>query len=310
MAVGIVVEYNPFHNGHIKQIEWVKENFPGEKIIVVMSDKFTQRGDLAVASFKERSKIAKKYGVDKVLKLSFEETCQAAHIFAYNAIMKLYTKGKIDKLVFGSETNDPSTMINIATILKNNEAKYYELIRQKQKQNKISFPKAAAEALKDLTGSSYEMPNDILGLEYVKVIINNNLPIKIFTLKRNVDFHSDVAQGEYASASFLRNKIYQGEDISQYSPMIFKKTPKNISDYYIKFQKKVLLLGKEKIKPIPVVSEGLEDLLFKHINMPTYECFVDACTSKRYTSSRIKRIMAWVLNYKNTTIKKITKKAK
>ncbi|WP_406617333.1 nucleotidyltransferase [Mycoplasmopsis adleri] len=310
MAVGIVVEYNPFHNGHIKQIEWVKENFPGEKIIVVMSDKFTQRGDLAVASFKERSKIAKKYGVDKVLKLSFEETCQAAHIFAYNAIMKLYTKGKIDKLVFGSETNDPSTMINIATILKNNEAKYYELIRQKQKQNKISFPKAAAEALKDLTGSSYEMPNDILGLEYVKVIINNNLPIKIFTLKRNVDFHSDVAQGEYASASFLRNKIYQGEDISQYSPMIFKKTPKNISDYYIKFQKKVLLLGKEKIKLIPVVSEGLEDLLFKHINMPTYECFVDACTSKRYTSSRIKRIMAWVLNYKNTTIKKITKKAK
>ncbi len=81
MSVGIVVEYNPFHNGHTRQINWIKNNFPNEKIIVVMSDKYTQRGELAVASFSKRVKIDKKYGVDKVLKLRLWRNCASRTYF-------------------------------------------------------------------------------------------------------------------------------------------------------------------------------------------------------------------------------------
>lgn len=295
MAVGIIVEYNPFHNGHIRQINWIKENFPGEKIIAIMSDKFTQRGELAVAPFKERKKIAKKYGVDKVIKLGFEQTVQAAHVFAYNAVMELYEKGKIDKLVFGSESNDPQKMIEIAQIIKNNQEEFYEEIKRIQKVEKFSFPKAASLAIKKIAGDSYEMPNDILGFEYVKTIINNNLPIKIYSIKRNTDYHSLEASEIYASATFLREKIYKGEDISKWSPMVFYKIPKHTSELYIKFQKNMLNAEREKLQEIPVISEGIENLLIKHISIPTYDLFVEACTSKRYTASRIKRIMAWVI---------------
>ncbi|WP_029513565.1 nucleotidyltransferase [Mycoplasmopsis primatum] len=294
MAVGIIVEYNPFHNGHIRQIKWIKEKFPDEKIIAVMSNKFTQRGDLAVASFAKRAKIAKKYGVDKVLKLPFEETAQAAHIFAYNAVMKLYEKGKIDKLVFGSEIDNVDLMVDIATMLKEKNDEFYEKVRFLQKRDKISFPKASALAIKEISGHSFEMPNDILGFEYIKVIVNNNLPIKVYSIKRNIDFNSLEPQDNYASATLLRSMIYDGLDISQYSPMTFDSIPKHINSYYESFQKKVLS-SKDKIKKIPVVSEGIENLLFKNISMPTYELFVEACTSKRYTASRIKRIMAWVI---------------
>lgn len=304
MAIGIVAEYNPFHNGHIRQINWIKEKFPNEKIIVVMSDKFTQRGDLSIASFNERAKIAKKYGVSKVLKLSFEDTCQAAHIFAHNAIMKLYTKGKIDKLVFGSESDDADNMFNLANFLRDHQEEFYTKTRSVQKNTKVSFPKACSIVLKEMTGQNFEMPNDILGFEYVKVIVNHNLPIKVYTIKRNINFHSMEPNNEFASASLLRKMIFNAEDISKYSPMVFKKTPKNIVDYYLNFQKKVLLLGKEKLKLIPVISEGLENLIFKNINIPTYDAFIDACTSKRYTSSRIKRIIAWVLKKKSIKIKK------
>ncbi|WP_338822721.1 nucleotidyltransferase [Mycoplasmopsis felifaucium] len=305
MAIGIVAEYNPFHNGHIKQIKWIKENFPGEKIIVVLTEKITQRGEFAVASFKERAKIAKEFGVDKVLKLSFDETCQAAHIFAFNAVMKLYTKGKINKIVFGSETNDVKKMIEIATILRDKQNEFYELTRKIQKNQKVSFPKACSIALAEISGLNYNMPNDILGFEYVKTIINNNLPIEIFSIERNVGFHSDETNGEYASASLLRKMIYAGEDISQYSPMKFTKTPMNIGNLYLKFQRRVIKWGKDIIKLIPIISEGMENLICKNINMPTYEQFIDACTSKRYTSSRIKRIVAWVLFKKPRNLKKL-----
>lgn len=294
MSVGIVVEYNPFHNGHIRQINWIKNNFPNEKIIVVMSDKYTQRGELAVASFSKRAKIAKKYGVDKVLKLSFEETVQAAHIFAHNAIMKLYKKGKIDKLVFGSETNNVDLMITIAKGIKEKEKEFFELVKKYQKSEKISFPKASAMAINSLFGHNFTMPNDILAFEYIKIIVNNNLPIVPYAIERNIHYHSDETNDIYASASLLRKMIYANEDISYYSPMIFKKMPKQTADLYSLFQKKVIK-NKDKIKNIPVVSEGLENLIVKWVNEPSYNLFIENCTSKRYTSSRIKRIIAWVL---------------
>ncbi|WP_029512589.1 nucleotidyltransferase [Mycoplasmopsis iners] len=291
--IGIVVEYNPFHNGHIRQLAWIKKEFPNEKIVIVMSDKFSQRGELIVAPFKQRKKIAKKYGVNKVLKLSLQEGVQAAHIFAKNAINKLYKYG-INKLVFGSESNNPEQMIKLAQFLNNNQTNFDEKIRYNIKQAKLAYPKAYQMALENLSGQSFIKPNDILGFEYTKVIVNNNWPIKIFTLARNVDFHSQETNQNYASASLLRNMLLNNQDITYFSPMKIKKMP-NMEKFYSKFKKIMSTSPLTKIKKIPLVSEGIENLFLKHLNCRTYNEFIENCTSKRYTASRIKRIMAWIV---------------
>ncbi|MCT4469371.1 nucleotidyltransferase [Mycoplasma sp. HS2188] len=291
--VGIVAEYNPFHNGHIRQINWVKQNFPGEKIIVVMSDKFSQRGEFTIASFFSRKRIAKKYGVNKVIKLSFDETVQAAHIFAYHAVMKLHQAG-VNKIVFGSESDDVKQMLYLAQFLNKNSDDFNKTIRKYIKKEKMAYPKAFSLALSELSGSSYDLPNDILGFEYVKTIVNNNLDIQIYSIKRNIEFHSEQTYENYASASLLRKKIKNNEDISKYTPMRIKKG-RFIEKTYFKFKKILLSTPLEKIKRIKLVSEGIENLFLKNIHHTNYDDFIQACVSKRYTASRIKRIYAWIL---------------
>ncbi|WP_029609015.1 nucleotidyltransferase [Mycoplasma simbae] len=296
MPIGIVAEYNPFHNGHIRQINWIKENFPNEKIIVVMSDKFSQRGEYTIASFRARKAIAKKYGVNKVIKLKFEQTVQAAHIFAYHSVIALHKAG-VDKIVFGSESSDVEAMYKIANILKQNEQNFNHIIRRYIKKEKLAYPKAFALALQELSGQSYTMPNDILGFEYIKTIVNNNLNIKAYSIQRNIDFHANKPNETYASASWLREQLRLNKDISKYSPMKIKK-PRFIDQKYSKFIKILTKTPKHKLQQIPLVSEGIENLLLKNANQNDYNSFVDACVSKRYTASRIKRIIAWILNKK------------
>ena len=293
MSIGIIAEYNPFHNGHIYQINYIKNNFPGEKIIVIMSGKYVQRGELAIASFKKRKNIALKNGVDKVIELPQEFVIQAAHIFAQEAVKLLYAEG-VSKIVFGSETDNIQLFYDIANILKNNLEEYNAKLKLNLKKGN-SFPKAAALTLENMCGKSFEMPNDILGIEYVKAIVNNNYNIQAISIKREIGFHSDEVKGDMASASKIRKMIFDGEDISKYSPMVFKKMPKRIEDKYSKFQKIIKTKPLSEIAKINLVSEGMENLFYKNIDEKTYEEFLNKVNSKRYTSSRIKRVMLNIL---------------
>ena len=108
VRIGIVAEYNPFHNGHIYQINEIKKRWPNSTIVVVMSGRFVQRGEIAIAPFEKRKEIALQNGVDELYELPFFYATQAAHIFAYGAIMELH-KHNIDILVFGSETDRQDT---------------------------------------------------------------------------------------------------------------------------------------------------------------------------------------------------------
>ncbi|MGL4343355.1 MAG: nucleotidyltransferase [Metamycoplasmataceae bacterium] len=292
MSIAIIAEYNPFHNGHIYQLMKTKELFPNEKIIIILSGKYTQRGEIAVASFKKRKKIALKYGADKVIQLPFKYATQAAHIFAKGAV-EIINKNKIDKLIFGSETDEIEIFYQIAKSIYNDENGYYQKVKMKMK-NGISFPKASAIVLEELNGISFQMPNDILGLEYVKEIVKNDYPIKAYCIKRTINFHSEEINDNFASASLIRKMLDQKQDISLYSPMRIKKV-KKIEDYYPKFQKIVQNTPSEKLAKIKLLSEGMENLFKKNIDAKTYEEFVNRTNSKRYTSSRIKRAMLYVL---------------
>lgn len=293
MAVGIIAEYNPFHNGHIYQLKEAQKRFPGEEIIVILSEKYVQRGEIAVASFEERKKMALEYGATKVVPLPFEYSTQAAHIFASGAV-KIANDNGVDKLFFGSESDDPKTLMLIANTIYKREDEYNKILKTKLKEG-LSFPKANALTLEELIGQSIVMPNDILGLEYCKSIVLNKYNIATHTLKRTVGFHSDEINNSFASATKLREMIYKGESIEKYSPMKITLPIERIEDYYGEFQKKVRESTPEELREITLISEGMENLFKKHIEMPTYNEFVNATNSKRYTSSRIKRVMLYVL---------------
>ena len=293
MPIGIIAEYNPFHNGHIYQIKKAKQKWPNEPIFVFMSGKYVQRGEIAIASFRKRKKAALKNGVNKVFKLPFECSTQAAHIFASKAVF-LVNKKKVDKLFFGSETGSASKLLEIAKTIYQNEKEYNKILKSFLKQG-LSFPKSSNETLKKLMNKDVSLPNDILGLEYCKTIVQNNYPITPFALKREVPFHSDKVVKNIASATYIRKLILKNQDVSKYTPMTFNKKVKTIESKYFKFQKIVKKMSPFQLSSIKLVSEGMENLFKKNINCSTYEDFVDKCTSKRYTSSRIKRTMLYVL---------------
>ncbi|ADE19747.1 nucleotidyltransferase [Mycoplasma crocodyli] len=294
--VGIIAEYNPFHNGHLFQLNWIKERFNNPYIIVAMSYKYSQRGERCIYSWSQRKKVAKKFGVNKFIKLGVNISAQAAHIFARESILKL-NKEKIDYLVFGSETNDINLFKNIAITLKEKESEYNNLIKKYLKVGGNSFPRSTNLALQELTNSNISMPNDILGIEYVKTIVNNNLNIEPICIKRTIDFHSQDLENNFASATKLREMIKNNIDVSNYTPVDYGKykKQKDIRCYYKKFQKIIRNTSPEKLRKYKMISEGIENLFKKNIEEKTYDIFVEKCTSKRYTSSRIKRTILFVL---------------
>lgn len=302
IKVGIVAEYNPFHNGHIYHINTIKKMFENPKIIVAMSHKYTQRGEIPIINWKTRVFYAKKYGVSKFIKLDVNTSSQAAHIFAKKAVLKL-NKYKIDFLAFGSETNDVNLFIKIAQKLKENSSEYNRLIKHFLKKSGLSFPRATNLALNNLLGYDINMPNDILGLEYVKTIINNNLSIIPISTQRTIGYHSNDVFESFASATKIRELVRNNQDVSEYTPVDFKrvKIQKKIEDYYPKFQKIVKSKTAKKISEYHLITEGMENLFKKNIEEKSYESFVEKCTSKRYTASRIKRSMLFVFLKKKKT---------
>lgn len=294
LRIGIIAEYNPFHNGHIHQINEIKKRWPQSQIIVILSGKYVQRGELAIAPFEVRKNIALQNNVDEVYELPFEFATQAAHIFAQGAIKEL-SKHNIDYLVFGSETNDIDNFYLVAKTIKDNNDLYYQKIKKAMKTG-ISFPKANQIVLEELIGKSFTLPNDILGLEYVKAIVNNNYPIKAFCIKRTNDFHSMIPSNNIASATYIRKLIFDNNlEYKQFTPMIFDKVPDRIENYYSNFQDIVKNTPNEELKKIKLISEGMENLFKKHIDASSYDEFVSRVNSKRYTSSRIKRAMLYIL---------------
>lgn len=295
IKVGIIAEYNPFHNGHIFQINWIKKQFPNSQIIVALSKKYTQRGELAILSYRKRKKMAKSYGVSKVIPLNVMDTSQAAHIFAQQAIFKL-NKQKINYLVFGCESNNIDIFIECANLIKNNLDKYNFLVKKYLKEKGNSFPKATNLALQELSGRNIELPNDILANEYVKTIIFNNLNIIPLTHERTVNYHSLEVSDSFASATKIREMFFNGEDFSKFTPVPKKWfSKKRIQDSYPKLQKIIRSSSPEKLRKYKMVDEGIENLFKKHIDITDYDSFAQKCVSKRYTSSRIKRTLLFIL---------------
>ena len=294
MAVGIIAEYNPFHNGHLYHLEKVKEMFKDEEIVLVMSGNFTERGEASIIDKWSKKDIALKSGIDLVIELPYAFATDSADYFAYAAVTIL-EKLNVEQFVFGSETNDINIFYEIADIQINNEmfdplAKIYMKMGE-------NYPTALSKALFDLTNKKVNLPNDLLGISYVKTILKNNYKIKPICIKRENDYNSKELTDSISSATSIREAIKENKDISSYVPEYVLPYLNNIhlNEEYFKFLKYKIML-EDDLSIYHGVDEGIDSKIKKVIkDATTYDELINKIKSKRYTYSKISRMLNHIL---------------
>lgn len=298
-VLGIIVEYNPFHNGHIYHIQKAKEITQCDYTIAVMSSHFVQRGEPAIIDKWTRSALAVDYGVDLVIELPFVYACQSADYFAKGAIDLLHAIGVSD-ICFGSEDGHINTFLDIAKAIENHQEQYDMLIKRYMKEG-IRYPDACNQALENIMGKAIRTPNDLLGLSYVKEIIANHYHINPHCFLRTNNYHDTTLQ-TIASASAIRKAIREGQDISDSlpHPELYNQTTYFLDDFYPFLRYQILTSTPLQLSQYHLVEEGLENLLIAKINQSqSMEEFIQSLLSKRYTRPRIQRMLIHIL-MKNT----------
>lgn len=290
-AIGIIVEYNPFHNGHLYQINKVKELYPNSKIVVILNGYFLERGLISLETKKEKAKLALKYGVDLVIELPFAFGSNSADTFA-SASLYLLNELKVKKLVFGSESNNITLLKTIAS--KQLEPDFDKKLKTYLNEG-LNYPTALNKAI----GISLDSPNDLLGVSYIKSILQNNYDIEPITIKRTNDYHDNKLNDSIVSASNIREKFNNGENISKYIP---EGNLVNIN-YDLFFQLlKYKILSDDNLNEYLTVDEGIDNKLKKVINeVNSIDELINSIKTKRYTYNRLMRMFIHILiGYKKT----------
>jgi predicted nucleotidyltransferase len=294
--IGIVAEYNPFHNGHLYHIKKVKEMYPDSTIIIILGGHFMQRGESSIINKWDKADIALNYGADIVMELPFPFATQSADIFAKGSIQILkYLKA--DTIVFGSESNDVKKLEEMARIQIDND-KYQELVK-KELDNGINYPTALSNSLKALTNNEINSPNDILGVSYIREIIRENANIKPVTIKRTNDYHSNDIKTDIASASAIRKSLKDKNEIIKLVPDItYKYLNKEnffIEDYFnlLKYQ---IMININNLDKFQTVDEGIENRIKKYIyESESLEDLISKIKTKRYTYNKIRRMFTHIM---------------
>ena len=292
-SIGIIAEYNPFHNGHLYHLSKIKELYPDHTIVLVMSGNFTERGDVSIIDKWKKTEIAKKAGIDLIVELPFPFATQSADYFSYGAIT-LLEHLKVERVIFGSESNNIEDLSLIAETQLNNED-FDKLVKIYSKFGH-NYPTALSLALKDLTGKVITTPNDLLGISYIKTIKKNNYKIIPETIKRTSDYHN-VSLLEHSSATAIREALKGKQDVSAYVPEITHEYLTNlhyIEDYFPLLKYKILT--EKDLSIYQTVDEGIDAALKKHIlEVSSYEELVNKLKSKRYTYNKITRMLLHIL---------------
>lgn len=220
-AVGLVTEYNPFHNGHLYHLNKAMELTGADISVAVMSGDFVQRGESAVLDKYTRTSMALNSGVNLVVELPVNYAVSSAESFAAGAL-KILDYIKADSIAFGSESGDIERLSKLAHILCDNEDTLYKEI-SKYTANGISYAAARQKVVEKLTdkdtAAMLTSSNNILAVEYLKAIIKNNYAIKPYTVQRQGDSYNDTdIRSEYASATALRENL-KADNISEYIPV-------------------------------------------------------------------------------------------
>ena len=293
-AIGIIAEYNPLHNGHYYQIRTIKEKYPNHVIVLVMVGNYTERGEVAIIDKFSRTEIALNHGIDLVIELPYPFSTQSADYFAYGGIT-LLEELQVERVIFGSESNDLNTIKTIAEAqIENNE--FEKLVKIYSRLGK-NYPTAIACAIKDLTGKEIEEPNDLLGISYVKTILKNKYKIIPETIKRTNSYHSKELKTNISSGTAIREALKRNESVENQIPNDTTSYYNNIhkmDDYFDLLKYKILT--EEDLSKYQLVEEGIDKKLKREIQHSTnYDDFIKRIKSKRYTYNKLSRMLLHIL---------------
>ena len=291
--IGLIAEYNPFHNGHQYQINKIKEKYPDSILIAVISSSYTQRGDISVLNKWEKASIALDNQVDIVVELPFVYATQSSDIFARGAI-EILNKLKVNKIIFGTERDTLEELILLAdTQIKSKE--YNKLVKKYQNEG-LNYATSTNKALEDLTNIKVSTPNDLLALSYIREIKQNNYNIEYENIKRTIPYHSGQIEENIASASAIRKQYQEGKKISNLIPYSPNKLYKISMSMYYPILKYKILSEDKNLKKYQTVEEGIENRIIKYISESnTYEELINNIKTKRYTYNRISRMLLHIL---------------
>lgn len=327
-VLGIIAEYNPFHNGHLYHLESSKKLTNCEYTIAIITGNFTQRGSTSIIDKWEKTKAALSNGIDLVIELPLLYSISSAENFADGAIKILNSLNIVDYLSFGTETKDINILDDIANVLYNEPEQYKSLLLDELKKG-LSFPKARENALlnylNDFNKYSNVLsnPNNILGIEYLKALKKYKSTITPICIPRfETSYNSIDFSNNFASATAIRNLIKNNrfneiKDLipnSTYSILLENFNKEHIIPDLNVFEKEIMYILRkmtiEEISDLPDVSEGLEFTIKNAVNSCNTICeSTDLIKSKRYTLSRINRIFLYALldiNKKDMNLSKNT----
>lgn len=292
--IGIIVEYNPFHNGHIYQINEIKKKYKDSIIIVCMSSSFTQRGDLSILNKFEKTKIAMENNVDLVIELPYIYTVQGSDIFAKYSL-EILNNLKIDTLCFGIENDNINNLIKAAKTQLNN--KKFDIKVKEYLDLGINYPTALNKSLKDLIDIEIKEPNELLALSYIKEILRNNYNIELFPIKRTNDYHDILSNNDISSASNIRYSIQNNIEYKNKVPCnvynILKT--KTFNNKYFEFLK-YKILSEDNLNKYLDVDEGLNIRIKESIYISnSLEELINNIKTKRYTYNKISRMLNHIL---------------
>ncbi len=313
---GIIVEYNPLHNGHLYHINKTKELTNCDALICVMSGNFAQRGIPSSIDKWTKTKMALNNGVDLVIEIPTVYSVSSAEFFSYGSVSLLNSLGIVNNICFGSEHGNINDIYNISNILLEEPIEFKSLLKTYLSEGLV-FPMARANALYDylinsnmnisnlLLDDFLNSSNNILGIEYCKSLIKLNSSIKPYTLKREgASYNSNLLHSEFSSATSIRKFVKENGSLTKLESHVPSSVLTEILNLYSKnyeftFEDSMFPYIKHKsftsnnsLVNLPDVSEGLDNKIIKSLqNNMSYSSALEAMKSKRYTYTRLSRIL-------------------
>ncbi|WP_252503696.1 nucleotidyltransferase [Sporosarcina sp. Marseille-Q4943] len=315
-ATGIVVEYNPLHNGHVYHAQQARKATDADVIIAVMSGNFLQRGEPAFVDKWTRTKMALASGVDIVLELPYRFATANAPLFAQGAIELLDAAG-CSAFCFGSEDGNIEPFQNSIRLITSHTDEYEAAVKNAIAEG-LSYPMALNRAYKTiqegqpaLSLADLSMPNNILGFHYMQASQSIGSTMEAVTIKRmGAGYHDETLDNEkIASATGIRKSFFGSEtldDVSDFIPVATRdlliewqserKRFGSWESFYPFLRFVILRDGPSQLRGIADVSEGIENLIFRAAQShDSFQTFMDAVKSKRYTWTRIQRMLTHIL---------------
>jgi len=313
-VIGVVAEYNPFHNGHYYHLQATKEITGAEYCVAVISGNFTQRGDTSIVNKWAKAYMAICGGADLVIELPTVYSISSAENFASGAVKILDNLKVVNAISFGAEANDLATLNNIANVLYEEPKAYTNILSHELKKG-ISYPAARENALmmylNDIKryANTLSSPNNILAIEYLKALKIQKSKLEPIMIKRKKVYYNDnKIVDDFASATAIRKLLQDGEYAnlrkviprSSYTIIGQESRKGGMVLSLAKYEKEIIYalrkMTVEEIADLPDVSEGLQFAIKNAANEANnLKDLISNIKSKRYTQTRIQRILLYAL---------------